>query len=419
LPGGSPAGGSGGPSGSGGASPGTAKITPSQENVLSSDYFKKAIGANPSAATIVYSLTVTEGRANLFIQAEAIGELNRSNKTLAIQADRVTVHLPPPAVTKETIEKIAPGVVDAGVRLSIAEGDKAAAGSFVVQGFSCAKVLDISLEVEVAGQVKGKPEKFAAPVTVSIKLTPAELAGLNPELLGVYYLNPATGKAEYLGGKFDPVTGAVTFQTTHFSRFAVMEYKKIFADVPAGHWAYGDIQAMAARRVMGGVSETSFVPADSVTRAQFAAMLVRALGLGVANSESVSLEVTFKDVLPGKWYYNDVATASQAGLIGGYDAATFGPEDPVTREQMAAMLVRALNSLDKAPALAAGEEETILRGYLDKNEISPWAVQSSAASVKAGLIKGRGTDTFVPQATATRAEGAALLKRFMQTAGLI
>jgi|GEM_PF-2313588 len=412
--------GGGGPSGGGSpggkTTPGAAGVIELEGNTLKGNDLQKAIKENPAASTLTLSLTATEGKAVLLIKPEALDTLNQNGKTLAVKAGDVTVKIPAAAVKKEAIEKLAAGAGDAQARLSIAMAKKTTAGNFLVAGLACVKVLDFSLEVEAAGGVKGKIEKFHVPVTISIKLTPTELAELNPELLGVYYLNPATGKAEYLGGRFDPASSVITFQTTHFSRFAVMEYKKVFADVPAGHWAYGDIQVMAARHVMGGVSETSFAPEESVTRAQFAAMLVRALGLSAA---SATATVTFKDVTPDKWYYADVATAYRNGLVSGYDANTFGPEDTVTREQMAAMLVRALNRLGKAPALVEGEARIILAAYQDKDSISGWAVQSAAAAVKSGLVKGRGAGLFAPQATATRAEGAALLRRFMIKAGLI
>ncbi|MEW5897883.1 MAG: S-layer homology domain-containing protein [Bacillota bacterium] len=405
---------SGGGSPGGKTTPGAAGVIELEENTLKGNDLQKAIKENPAASTLTLSLAAAEGKASLFIKPEALDTLNQSGKILAVEAGNVTVRIPAAAVKKEAIEKLAAGAGDAQARLSIAGAEKTSAGNFLVAGLTCAKVLDFSLEVEAAGSVKGKIEKFDVPVTISIKLTPAELAGLNPELLGVYYLNTATGKAEYLGGRFDPTSSVITFLTAHFSRFAVMEYKKVFADVPAGHWAAGDIQVMAARRVLGGVSETSFAPEDNVTRAQFAAMLVRALGLSTAGAT-----VDFKDVTRDRWYYRDVAAAFQAGLVSGYDAYTFAPEDTITREQIAAMLVRALDRLGKTPVLREGEADTILASYQDRTTISNWAMKSAALAVKADLVRGRRAGTFVPQGTATRAEGAVLLKRFMQAAGLL
>lgn len=187
-----------------------------------------------------------------------------------------------------------------------------------------------------------------------------------------------------------------------------------FSDVPSNHWACEEIRLMAERRIMVGVGGDSFAPEEKITRAQFAAMLVRAMGLSTDGAA-----VQFKDVPADQWYYPEVAAAFQNGLVSGYGPGEFGPDDTVTREQIAAILVRALIRSGKLQPVAAGEIDPVLAQFRDRADIGDWARESAAAAVKAGLVRGREAGTFAPQATATRAEGAALLKRFMQAAGLL
>ncbi|MDF9406772.1 S-layer homology domain-containing protein [Pelotomaculum isophthalicicum JI] len=401
--------------GGGGSSSGssTSTATTSSGNVFTAADFQKAISAANAGSVVMHDIEMKNGVASLSIEPGVFTALSQQQKSLAFRAGEVTLQIPPGALNKEDLDKLA-GAAAAGVKLTIAEEERSGAGSFLVSGLSCAKLLSLSMDMVAGGQTTGNVEQFAAPVTVQIKLSASELAGLDPDLLGVYYLNPASGKAEYLGGKIDTSTGIVTFSTSHFSGFAVMECKKSYTDVQSTHWAYRDILIMGAKHVMEGTSLNSFAPEDSVTRAQFAAMIVRSMGLKTSGPEP-----GFGDVTPDKWYYKEVTAAYQNGLVGGYDAATFGPDDPVTREQIAAMLIRALNKLGKAPVLGQDEAGTILNNYNDKESISGWAKESTAAAVKIGLVKGRGADNIAPKATATRAEGAALLKRFMQNAGLI
>ncbi|MDF9406776.1 S-layer homology domain-containing protein [Pelotomaculum isophthalicicum JI] len=202
--------------------------------------------------------------------------------------------------------------------------------------------------------------------------------------------------------------------TTPSNNPAHENISKTYSDVPSSHWAYADIQFMAAKHIMVGVGDDSFAPEENMTRAQFAAMLVRAMGLSTDGAS-----VAFKDVTSDKWYYREVAAAFQSGLVSGYNPDEFGPEDTVTREQIAAILVRALIKAGKLQPVATGEIDSSLAPFKDRANIDDWARESAAAAIKAGLVKGRSNDTFAPQATATRAEGATLLKRFMQAGGLL
>jgi len=236
---------------------------------------------------------------------------------------------------------------------------------------------------------------------------------LDEDKLGLYRYNEATRTWEYIGGRVDKAADTVTAKVAALTlaKYAVMAYEKTFADL-VGHWAKRDVEIMAARHIAGGVSETLFEPNGQVTRAQFAALLIRTLGITEAKPAAAS----FTDVAASDWYYGAVETARAAGLVGGYPDGSFRPEARITREEIAAMVYRALVYAGKRPVLA-GPPETVLARFSDAGQIGGWAREALAAAVSANILRGRTADTVVPKGTATRAEATVMLKRALVSLG--
>lgn len=178
-----------------------------------------------------------------------------------------------------------------------------------------------------------------------------------------------------------------------------------------GHWAQKDIELMAAKGVVHGVAPNKFAPDAPVTRAEFAAMLVNALGV------AESTKVPFKDVPENSWYYQSVARAYAAGLVKGVSSTEFAPQAQITRQEMAAMMVRALAKLGRPVGVGSGEAAQILARFRDRQKIAPWAADALAAAVEAGVVAGRGNSLVAPTAKASRAEAVVMIKRVLQTAG--
>jgi hypothetical protein len=179
------------------------------------------------------------------------------------------------------------------------------------------------------------------------------------------------------------------------------EIKKSFSDVTASSfgWARNVIETLAGAGIIAGVGEQRFEPARPVTRAEFACLLVRALEL----EEVTAGKMPFTDVKAGAWYAGAVTAAAEAGLIKGYEDGTFAPHNTITREEIVAILLRALE-------LPPGEQEL---PFKDKAEISAWARDSIAAAAASGLIKGFADGTIRPRAATSRAECAVLLYRLI------
>ncbi len=260
--------------------------------------------------------------------------------------------------------------------------------------------------------------RFGKPVTFTVALSPADLAGVtDPEKIGLFRLNE-DGTLTFVGGRL--VDGKLVVQLYGFSRYLLAEVHVAFPDL-AGHWARDDVERMASKYIVKGLPDGRFHPEGRVTRAEFAAMLVRALGLppgGAAATGGASGSAaeggsgaSFSDVRPGDWFYGELAAAVRAGLIQGYGDGTFRPDAPVTREQMAVLVARAL-AAGKAGTLSAGEAERRLAGFADRGEVSPWAREGLALAVREGIVNGRTAATIAPQEGATRQEAAVMVARF-------
>ncbi|MEW5762765.1 MAG: S-layer homology domain-containing protein [Bacillota bacterium] len=233
----------------------------------------------------------------------------------------------------------------------------------------------------------------------------------DPAALFVYRLSD-DGTLTCLGGSV--ANGRAAVDLAHLSRYGVMAYRSSLADV-AGHWAKRDILFMNARGIVRGVSATSFAPERPVTRAEFAALMLRVLGL----AEYRPAQATFADVAPGKWYFGAVEAANRAGLVKGVSGGRFDPLRAITREEMAVLVLRALEKAAASPALDPAETEKFLARFGDRGEIAPWARAGVAAAVKAGIIRGNPDGTFAPRDVATRAAAAVMGKKVLETAGLI
>ncbi|MFC4098422.1 S-layer homology domain-containing protein [Paenibacillus xanthanilyticus] len=189
------------------------------------------------------------------------------------------------------------------------------------------------------------------------------------------------------------------------SMYAVVSGKKAFADLQ-GHWARSDIELLAAKQVVNGVTLNGFAPGKPITRAEFTALLVRALGWHSPDT----VATTFSDVAQGDWFAAAVAVAAHAGIVEGSADGAFNPHERITREQMAVMVARALNEVNRS----IEGNEVLPAKYTDHHSVSAWAEPAMAEMLAARIMEGKSETTLDPGAYATRAEAAVMIKRFLQ-----
>jgi hypothetical protein len=171
------------------------------------------------------------------------------------------------------------------------------------------------------------------------------------------------------------------------------------------YWAQGQIADLVARGAIRGVTPTEFMPGAYITRAQFVTMLAADLNLSLPPGTSP----TFTDVPAGAWYHDSVSAAVYAGMISGYGGSRFGPNELVTREQMATMAAQVLLSQQKASYPDPAATIAILAKYQDQGSVESWARSAVALTIEQGIIHGRTVDTIAPQARTTRAEAVVVI----------
>ena len=175
-----------------------------------------------------------------------------------------------------------------------------------------------------------------------------------------------------------------------------------FSDVDADDWFAESAVYVRDNGVMNGTSDTTFNPNGTTSRGQIAAILYRAAG-----SPAVSGAADFPDVAAGAYYADAASWAAANGIVTGYSDGTFGPGDPITRQQLAAILWRYAGS----PAAESGTD------YADERTIASYAVTAVDWARDTGVITGRDGNVFDPNGRATRAQAAVILHRYLELLG--
>lgn len=245
-----------------------------------------------------------------------------------------------------------------------------------------------------------------------LKMTTKELylpVGEDERSVSTVVVLESDGSLRHVPTRFEVWEGrmvAIASSLTN-SVYLPIRYDTAFSDMK-GHWASEAVHDLASRLVVNGVSSARYEPSRSMTRAELAALMVRAFGL----KPDTGASSTFTDVKAADWYNDVVQTATAYGLMTGYSGNRFGPQDAMTREQVMVMLIRAYEMAGHtAPAVSSAANS--LEGYTDTSTLSDWAKDSAAQAVKLGLIQGKSATTLEPKAPVTRAEMATLIRRLL------
>ncbi|MEI7026629.1 carboxypeptidase regulatory-like domain-containing protein [Paenibacillus sp. y28] len=260
----------------------------------------------------------------------------------------------------------------------------------------------VDLEALAGGQSIGWSNPNA-PVTVLIPYTPAAEELAESEHIVVWYVDKSGGIVPVPSGHYEAASGQVTFTANHFSRYAVAFVKKSFPDIQALEWAQKPIEVLASKGVVNGTSEAAFSPEQTVSRADFLVMLVRALQL-----EAASETDAFADVDTSDYYYNAVRTARALGITAGAGNNRFEPQLGITREDTMVLTARALQAAGRLKP----SQNAQLESFEDAAEISDYAAQSVAALASSGIVGGY-DGAIHPKVQLTRAQAAVMVYRMM------
>jgi hypothetical protein len=192
-------------------------------------------------------------------------------------------------------------------------------------------------------------------------------------------------------------------------------------DVSESDWFYGDVKYAYVNGLMTGVSATEFAPNAKLSRAMLVTVLFRyakeqwSVGSGQWSEDGGT---AFTDVPAGRWYSDAIAWAAANGSVTGVGDNKFAPDEYITREQFATILFRfATSSVGNGRPGSVAPTGTNISDFVDVDEISSWALDAVKWSVSAGLINGIGGGKVAPLGEATRAEAAALLRRYIENVG--
>lgn len=214
-------------------------------------------------------------------------------------------------------------------------------------------------------------------------------------------------------GTLTEVTGSIItingveyyeFATGHFSHYALVKDTSLpFVDVADDDWYYSAVEYVYRSELITGTTSTAFEPNATTTRAMLVTVLWRLAGEPAANSSS------FTDVAAGAWYSTAVAWAAENNIVDGIGGGLFAPNDSITREQMAVILYNYASFMDYDVSVSG---DTSI--FTDRGKISSWAIGGIEWAVGAELISGKGDRILDPIGTATRAEIATILMRFIE-----
>lgn len=334
---------------------------------------------------------------SISLNSATLNAINSANKTLEIKNNAVTFRLPPgtiAAASNQTISISARVVSTTGAKDAVAKLN------------SSYKLLGSVFEFNSTTDSSITGIEFKHPVTVTMSYAGVDLDDVSEDELDVYNYDERLKEWVAMKGTIDKANKTITFTTLHFSKYAVLSYDAAsvvtappeispgtnsFSDL-GSHWAQTNIIKLVGTQAVSGYPDGTFKPDNTITRAEFATILVKAFNLTPKAGK------IFADT-EAHWARDYIATANAYGIINGYSERIFAPNDRITREQMAVMAVK-----------AAGLKKTGAgKIFADASDISYWAKEAVDVASQYTLISGYSDNTYRPAGSATRAEAVTVI----------
>ncbi len=339
---------------------------------------------------------------------EAVLELKTQDVTYTLPAAQINID--------DTVKQLGDNVdlKDVKVNVTITKPDEAKFKQ--VEGEAESKNYEIvvnPVEFEISVSTKDKRvnvSKFNAYVERTIAIPD----GIDPSRITTGVVINADGTFTHIPTTIVQIDGKYYAKLNSLtnSTYTVIFNQKEFADVKE-HWSKEDVNDMGSRLVINGVDDKTFEPNRDITRAEFAAIVIRALGLQVVAGES-----QFEDVKATDWFNGIVSKSLEYGIIKGYEDNTFKPNNKITRQEAMAIISRAMKYAKLNTELGENEISELLTKYSDSSEFADWAKESAAACISNEIVGGF-EGKLNPKNNITRAETAAIVRRMLKKAELI
>ncbi|CQR57619.1 S8 family serine peptidase [Paenibacillus riograndensis] len=371
--------------------------------VSDSDLKTALAKAAASKTAVVISVgTITDKAAELSLTADQVKLLAgiQAGSSVIVSISGSAVSLP--------VSLLAASPAGQSLKLVIKQEPDAA--SKLTANTAGSKVIGTPVSFEASWSTATSSTYLNVPNNVFIKRSFTVPGAIQNNTAGVLFED--NGLVTPVGSVFTPQTDGTTIVTVSRPGFsvyaAVSKPAAAFTDIASSKSADA-IKTLADKLIIQGTSATTFSPQSNLTRAEFTALLTRALGL------RTDANATFSDVKSSDWYAKDVAAASKAGLILGVGKGKFAPTQKVTRQELAVILDRALK-LTGTELKAANPSFTT---YTDSAKVAPYAKDSLQTLSQAGVIGSDVGNSFNPTAPATRETAAAALFSLLSKVGLI
>jgi hypothetical protein len=376
------------------------------------------LAAQGSGATVTIPVTNGSDVAAGTLTGAMVKSMEDKAATLVIQTNTGSYTLPAAQININAVsQQLGASVSLADINVTVSISEPSAAMGQVVE--SAAQNGGFTLMVPAVDYTitctYGNQSVSVSSFNAYVERTIAIPSGVDPARITTGVVVDPDGTVHHVPTRITVIDGkyyAVINSLTN-STYSVIWNPMTFSDV-TNHWAKDAINNMGSRMVVTGVGNNQYAPAKSMTRAQFAAITVRALGLEPGTGAS-----GFSDVASTDWCSGYVKTATDYGIIKGYDDGSFRPSDTITREQAMTMLSRAMKITGLYAASTDNETDKLLGAYSDGLTISTYAKDSIVACLRTGITSGTSSTTLSPKAAISRAEVAVMVQRLLQKSGLI
>lgn len=385
---------------------------------VDSSKLKDVLESEETGVIVKIPITGESDVASGVLTGEAVKNMETKDATLVVQTNSGTYTLPASEIKVDSVSKqFGTDVLLSNIKVTVSISEPSASMTHVVEnaaqndGFT---IMVPAVEYTITcthGSQTVRVSSFNAYVERTIAIPD----GVDPSKITTAIVVKPDGTTHHVPTKVAVTNGKyyVVINSLTNSTYSAVWNPVEFSDVD-NHWAKDAINDMGSRMVVTGIGNNNYAPDRNITRAEFAAIMVRALGLEPGTGTS-----GFGDVAATDWYSGYIKAATSYGIIKGYDNGSFSPNETITREQAVTMIARAMTITKLSVALSDSEADQLLSAFPDGADVSDYATGSMAACLKTGIISGTSDTTISPKADITRAEVAVMVERLLQKSNLI
>ena len=386
--------------------------------VVDDDALQKKLEQEGNGALVTLPVKTDSDIAVGELTGQMVKDMEKREAVLEIRTDGVSYKLPADEINIDAIsDKLGNDVELKDIKVTVRISDLNKEDAKFVESVDEKGTFQIvmpSLDFEVSCSYNGKIVEVNR-FNSYIERTIAIPEGVDPAKITTGIVVEPDGAVRHVPTKITVIDGkyyAVINSLTN-SIYSIAWNPVTFADVE-NHWAKDEVNDMGSRMIINGIGNSMFEPNRDITRAEFAAIIVRALGLrpGTGND-------SFNDIKDSDWYCGYVKTAYSYSIITGYSDGSFKPNGKITREEAMTMIARAMKITKLGSEVNEGQADSVLARFNDGSNVASWAKNFVAGCVNTGTVKGRVNGDVAPKDNITRAETAAIIKRLLQKSNLI